>query len=68
MLIQVLRQQVPDHGFLGEEGGVSGNPESEYLWCIGESFHRARQCREYVEANHIDLELLEFLAKGNATC
>ena len=32
--IQVLRQQVPDHGFLGEEGGVSGNADSEYLWCI----------------------------------
>lgn len=32
--IQVLRQQVPDHGFLGEEGGVSGDAHSEYLWCI----------------------------------
>lgn len=34
MPVQVLRQQVPDHGFLGEEGGVSGNADSEYLWCI----------------------------------
>jgi len=25
---------VPNHGFLGEEGGVSGNADSEYLWCI----------------------------------
>ena len=33
-LFQVLQQQVPDHGFLGEEGGVSGNAESQYLWCI----------------------------------
>ena len=32
--IQALRQQVPDHGFLGEEGGVSGNADSEFLWCI----------------------------------
>ena len=32
--MQVLQQQVPDHGFLGEEGGVSGNANSEYLWCI----------------------------------
>ncbi|KAL3146416.1 hypothetical protein ABBQ32_003098 [Trebouxia sp. C0010 RCD-2024] len=32
--IQVLRQQVPEHAFLGEEGGVSGNAHSEYLWCI----------------------------------
>ena len=32
--IQVLQQQVPEHGFLGEEGGVSGNAQSEYLWCI----------------------------------
>lgn len=34
LIIQVLQQQVPDHGFLGEEGGVSGNANSEYLWCI----------------------------------
>ena len=25
---------MPDHGCLGEEGGVSGNAESDYLWCI----------------------------------
>ena len=25
---------MPDHGFLGEEGGVSGNAGSDYLWCI----------------------------------
>jgi len=31
---QVLQKEVPDHGFLGEEGGVSGNADSEYLWCI----------------------------------
>ncbi len=31
---QVLQKEVPDHGFLGEEGGVSGDAESEYLWCI----------------------------------
>jgi len=30
----VLQKEVPDHGFLGEEGGVSGNADSEYLWCI----------------------------------
>lgn len=34
MLLQVLQKQVPDHGFLGEEGGVSGNAASEYLWAI----------------------------------
>nr|UAD82038.1 myo-inositol-phosphate phosphatase 1 [Trebouxia lynnae] len=33
-ILKVLQQQVPDHGFLGEEGGVSGNADSEYLWCI----------------------------------
>lgn len=33
-ILEVLRQQVPEHGFLGEEGGVSGNAHSEYLWCI----------------------------------
>lgn len=30
----MLQKEVPDHGFLGEEGGVSGNADSEYLWCI----------------------------------
>lgn len=34
MSSQVLQKEVPDHGFLGEEGGVSGNADSEYLWCI----------------------------------
>ena len=34
MLFQVLRKQVPDHGFLGEEGGVSGNADSEFLWAV----------------------------------
>ncbi len=24
----------PDHAILGEEGGVSGNPQSEYLWVV----------------------------------
>lgn len=32
--LQVLQKQVPDHGFLGEEGGISGKADSEYLWCI----------------------------------
>lgn len=30
----MLQKEVPDHGFLGEEGGVSGDADSEYLWCI----------------------------------
>lgn len=33
-ILQILKTEVPDHGFLGEEGGVSGNADSEYLWCI----------------------------------
>lgn len=33
-ILASLRSQVPEHGFLGEEGGVSGNEQSEYLWCI----------------------------------
>ncbi|DBA77449.1 TPA: Phosphatase impl1, chloroplastic, variant 3 [Trebouxia sp. C0004] len=33
-ILKVLQKEVPDHGFLGEEGGVSGNTDSEYLWCI----------------------------------
>ena len=30
----MLREAFPDHALLGEEGGVSGNTASEYLWCI----------------------------------
>ena len=32
--VQVLQSAVPDHGFLGEEGGMSGNADSEFLWAI----------------------------------
>lgn len=33
-IIKVIRQTFPHHGLLGEEGGVSGDVNSEYLWCI----------------------------------
>ena len=33
-ILQVLRAAFPDHALMGEEGGVSGNPSSDYLWCI----------------------------------
>lgn len=29
-----IRKRFPDHLLLGEEGGVSGDTSSEYLWCI----------------------------------
>jgi myo-inositol-1(or 4)-monophosphatase len=29
-----LNKAYPEHAFLGEEGGVSGNPDSEYRWII----------------------------------
>ncbi|GMH41162.1 hypothetical protein BSKO_09072 [Bryopsis sp. KO-2023] len=29
-----LRSAFPDHALLGEEGGVSGNTSSDYLWCV----------------------------------
>ncbi len=32
--VQVLREAFPDHALLGEEGGISGNTSSDYLWCI----------------------------------
>ena len=31
---QVIRSAYPDHAVLGEEGGVSGNQQSEYLWVV----------------------------------
>jgi myo-inositol-1(or 4)-monophosphatase len=33
-IIQQLKKAYPDHGFLGEEGGASGNPKAEYRWII----------------------------------
>ncbi len=32
--MQVLRTAFPDHALLGEEGGISGDTGSEYLWCV----------------------------------
>eukprot|EP00892_Ulva_mutabilis_P003387 jgi/Ulvmu1/141/UM001_0145.1 len=32
--LAVLRQACPGHAVLGEEGGVSGDLSSDYLWCI----------------------------------
>ena len=32
--MQVLRAAFPDHALLGEEGGISGDTSSDYLWCI----------------------------------
>ena len=32
--LQVLRAAFPDHALLGEEGGISGETSSDYLWCI----------------------------------
>ena len=29
-----LKKAYPDHGFLAEEGGVTGNPDSDYQWII----------------------------------
>ncbi len=33
-IIYNLNKAYPDHAFLGEEGGLSGNEESEYRWII----------------------------------
>ena len=33
-IIYHLSKAYPDHGFLGEEGGASGNPDAEYRWII----------------------------------
>ncbi|KAG0563191.1 hypothetical protein M758_8G009700 [Ceratodon purpureus] len=33
-ILEVVRERFPGHLILGEEGGVSGDPTSEYLWCI----------------------------------
>jgi myo-inositol-1(or 4)-monophosphatase len=33
-VLAVVRAAFPSHAVLGEEGGVSGDVSSEYLWCI----------------------------------
>lgn len=33
-IIYHLSKAYPDHAFLGEEGGATGNPDSEYRWII----------------------------------
>lgn len=33
-VLAVLRQHFPGHALLGEEGGVSGDTASPYLWCV----------------------------------
>ena len=30
----MITDAFPDHAILGEEGGVSGNTSSDYLWCV----------------------------------
>lgn len=33
-ILRVIRESFPNHAVLGEEGGVSGDTSSEYLWCV----------------------------------
>jgi len=33
-ILQTLTRSYPDHAFVCEEGGISGNPESEFKWYI----------------------------------
>lgn len=33
-ILAVIAEAFPDHAILGEEGGVTGNTASEYLWCV----------------------------------
>jgi myo-inositol-1(or 4)-monophosphatase len=30
----VIRAAFPQHAILGEEGGVTGDTSSDYLWCV----------------------------------
>jgi len=34
IILQTIRKAFPDHAILGEEGGVSGDTSSDYLWCV----------------------------------
>ena len=33
-IIQTLSRSYPDHGFVCEESGISGNPDAEFVWYI----------------------------------
>lgn len=33
-ILEVVKKNFPDHLILGEEGGIIGDPSSDYLWCI----------------------------------
>lgn len=33
-VLGIIRKHFPNHAVLGEEGGVSGDVTSEYLWCV----------------------------------
>ena len=33
-ILDIISAAFPDHAVLGEEGGVSGNTSSDYLWCV----------------------------------
>jgi hypothetical protein len=33
-VLEVVRAAFPGHAVLGEEGGVSGDVASDFLWCI----------------------------------
>lgn len=33
-ILSIIRTEFPEHAFLGEEGGVHGNQNSEYMWVI----------------------------------
>lgn len=33
-ILSVIRESFPNHAILGEEGGVSGDTSSDYLWCV----------------------------------
>lgn len=33
-ILEVVRKNFPDHLILGEEGGITGDSSSDYLWCI----------------------------------
>ncbi len=38
MILSLIRERFPEHAVLGEEGGVSGPADSDYLWLGIESF------------------------------
>lgn len=60
-ILEVVRERFPGHLILGEEGGVSGDSTSEYLWCIDPLGMARLSFHYFLEYNREEGEMLRVL-------